>query len=121
MVQFKDFNVRDDAQIRHVIHRSNVIINLIGSDVETMNYSFEEVHVDIARRIAKAAKENPLTERFLHVSCLGASESATSRRLKTKVNLVDVLVNLVGGGSCGSCGCVKSLKLVLFLEWTSSS
>jgi NADH dehydrogenase (ubiquinone) 1 alpha subcomplex subunit 9 len=92
MVQFKDFNVRDDAQIRHVIHRSNVVINLIGSDVETMNYSFEEVHVDIARRIAKAAKENPLTERFLHVSCLGASESATSRRLKTKVTPQDLKV-----------------------------
>ena len=58
-----------------------------------MNWSFEETHIDVAQRIAKAASENDMLERYWHVSCLGAKEDATSRRLRTKV---------VTGGAHGS-------------------
>ena len=85
VVPWKDFNVRDDKQIRETIKRSNVVINLLGAERETWNYSFEDVHVDAARRIAQAAAENPLTERYVHVSCIGATADAASRRLRTKV------------------------------------
>jgi NADH dehydrogenase (ubiquinone) 1 alpha subcomplex subunit 9 len=85
VVSWKDFNLRDDAAIRETIKRSNVVVNLIGAERETWNFSFEDVHVDAARRIAQAAAENPLTERFVHLSCIGASENASSRRLRTKV------------------------------------
>ena len=77
--------MRNDDHIRDAIKRSNVVINLIAKDKETWNFGFEEVNVDIPRRIAKIAAENPLTERFLHFSCLGASKSSASRRLRTKV------------------------------------
>ena len=83
----KDFNIRDDSQIRNAIKRSNVVFNLVGAERETWNFSFEDVHVDAATRIAQAAAENPLTERFVHLSCLGASKDAASRRLRTKVRL----------------------------------
>lgn len=81
----KDFNARDDASIRHLIHRSNLVINLIGIQKETMNWSFEETHIDTAARIAEAVKDNDMVERFWHVSCLGASEQSESRRLRSKV------------------------------------
>lgn len=83
----KDFNARDDASIRHLIHRSNLVINLIGIQKETMNWSFEETHIDTAARIAEAVKDNDMVERFWHVSCLGASENSESRRLRSKVQL----------------------------------
>ena len=85
MVQVKSFDARDDDNIRHLIHRSNLVINLIGIQKETMNWSFQETHVDIAARIAQACKENEMVERFWHVSCLGANEHSTSRRLQSKV------------------------------------
>ncbi|CAK0735404.1 hypothetical protein CVIRNUC_000575 [Coccomyxa viridis] len=81
---WKDFDVRNDDHIRDAIKRSNVVINVIAKDKETWNFGFEEVNVDIPRRIAKLAAENPLTERFLHFSCIGASKDSASRRLRTK-------------------------------------
>ena len=85
IIQYRDFDSRNDGQIRDAIKRSNLVINLIGIDKETMNWSFEETHIDVAQRIAKAASENDMLERYWHVSCLGATEDATSRRLRTKV------------------------------------
>lgn len=84
MVPWKDFNIRDDGHIKDAVKRSNVVFNLIGAERETWNFSFEDVHIDAATRIAQAAAENPLTERFIHVSCIGASPDAASRRLRTK-------------------------------------
>lgn len=83
--QWKDFNIRDDSHIRDAIKRSNVVINLTGLEKETWNFTFEDVHIDAATRIAQAAAESPLTERFIQFSCIGASENAASRRLRTKV------------------------------------
>ena len=85
MYAWKNFDVRNDDHIRDAIKRSNVVINLIAKDKETWNFDFEEVNVDIPRRIAKLAAENPLTERFLHFSCIGATKDSASRRLRTKV------------------------------------
>lgn len=82
---WKDFDIRNDDHIKDAIKRSNVVINLIGADRETWNFSFEDVHVDAATRIAQAAAANPLMERFVHFSCIGAREDAKSRRLQTKV------------------------------------
>lgn len=84
----KDFNARDDASIRHLIHRSNLVINLIGIQKETMNWSFDETHIDVAARIAEAVRDNDMVERFWHVSCLGASENSESKRLRSKVHSV---------------------------------
>ncbi len=85
MVKVKNFNARDDESIRHLIHRSNLVVNCIGIQKETMNWSFQETHVDIAAKIAQACKENEMVERFWHVGCLGANENSTSRRLQSKV------------------------------------
>ena len=85
MVKVKNFNARDDESIRKLIRRSNLVVNLIGIQKETMNWSFQETHVDIAAKIAQACKDSELVERFWHVGCLGANANSTSRRLQTKV------------------------------------
>ena len=53
VVNLPDFSARDDSAVRRAISQSNVVINLIGSERETPRFRFQEVHVDIARRIAQ--------------------------------------------------------------------
>eukprot|EP00803_Ostreobium_quekettii_P001733 evm.model.scf_924.6 EVM.evm.TU.scf_924.6 scf_924:37851-40740(-) len=84
IVQLPDFDIRDEDQIRHAISRSSIVINLVGAQMETWNFSFQDVHVDAAQRIARIAAESPNCERLVHVSALGASEDAHSERLRTK-------------------------------------
>jgi len=84
MVHLPDFSARDDEFIRHAVSQSNVVINLIGSERETPRFKFQEVHVDIAQRIAQAAADSGVCERLIHTSCLGATLDAPSRRLQTK-------------------------------------
>lgn len=48
---------------------SNVVINLIGRDWETMNFSFKDVNVTGARTIARIARETGI-KRLIHVSSL---------------------------------------------------
>jgi NADH dehydrogenase (ubiquinone) 1 alpha subcomplex subunit 9 len=60
-----------------------VVINLIGRDYETGHYSFADVNVDAARRIAAISADAGVT-RFIHFSALGASPDAPSAQLRTK-------------------------------------
>lgn len=84
VVFYPDFDIRNTDMVKHAISRSNVVINLIGATKETWNYDFQEVHVDIPRRIAEAVAENSGVERFMHMSCLAATADAPSKRLRTK-------------------------------------
>jgi NADH dehydrogenase (ubiquinone) 1 alpha subcomplex subunit 9 len=84
VVTLPDFSARDDDFIRKAVSQSNVVINLIGEERETPRFKFDEVHVDIAQRIAEAAADSGVCQRFIHVSCLGASADAPSYRLQTK-------------------------------------
>ena len=52
---------------------SNVVINLIGRDFETSNFSFNDVHVKGARLIARLAREQGV-EKLIHFSSLNVSE-----------------------------------------------
>lgn len=52
-VLFHFFNLKDEASIRDAIKYSNVVINLIGREYETKNFSFKDVNIDGPRRIAK--------------------------------------------------------------------
>jgi NADH dehydrogenase (ubiquinone) 1 alpha subcomplex subunit 9 len=85
VVPVREFKVRDDEAIRRAVARSNVVINLLGVDKETMNFSFEDVHIDAAARVARISAENGILERFLHVSHIASAPDHPSRRLRTKV------------------------------------
>ncbi|KAL9260861.1 NADH dehydrogenase [ubiquinone] 1 alpha subcomplex subunit 9, mitochondrial-like protein [Drosera capensis] len=89
------------------MEKANVVINLIGREYETRNYSFEEVNHHMAEQLASPpsllsdlvhfkqfhrchdnvawiAKEHGGIMRFLQVSCLGASSTSPSRLLRAK-------------------------------------
>jgi NADH dehydrogenase (ubiquinone) 1 alpha subcomplex subunit 9 len=60
-----------------------VVVNLLGRDFETGRYSFADVNVDAAERIARLSAEAGVT-RLVHFSCLGAASDAPSAQLRSK-------------------------------------
>lgn len=64
--------MRDAEKIRRAVQYSNVVINCIGSDYETGNFSFDDVHVEGPRLLAKIAKECGV-QKFIHFSALNVS------------------------------------------------
>ncbi|EEF35812.1 NADH-ubiquinone oxidoreductase 39 kD subunit, putative [Ricinus communis] len=78
------YNPRDEASIKAVMAKANVVINLIGREYETRNYSFEEVNHGMAEQLAMIAKEHGGIMRYIQVSCLGSSSSSPSRMLRAK-------------------------------------
>ncbi|KAF3436079.1 hypothetical protein FNV43_RR23171 [Rhamnella rubrinervis] len=80
------YNPRDENSIKAVMAKANVVINLIGREYETRNYSFEEVNHSMAKQLATIAKEHGGIMRYIQVSCLGASTSSPSRMLRSKAS-----------------------------------
>ncbi|XP_005097061.1 NADH dehydrogenase [ubiquinone] 1 alpha subcomplex subunit 9, mitochondrial [Aplysia californica] len=70
-VLFFPFHLKDEDSIRKTVQYSNVVINLIGREFETKNFTYNDVHVKGARRLARIAKECGV-ERFIHMSHLNA-------------------------------------------------
>ncbi|KAE7997898.1 hypothetical protein FH972_002491 [Carpinus fangiana] len=78
------YNPRDENSIKAVMAKANVVINLIGREYETRNFSFEEVNHSMAEQLAMISKEHGGIVRFIQVSCLGSSPSSQSRFLRAK-------------------------------------
>ncbi|CAK9133430.1 unnamed protein product [Ilex paraguariensis] len=78
------YNPRDENSIKAVMAKANVVINLIGREYETRNYSFEEVNHYMAEQLAMISKEHGGIMRFIQLSCLGASSSSPSKMLRSK-------------------------------------
>lgn len=75
--------LEDADAVARAVDRSNVVINLVGSQIQTRNYSLADTNVKCSYRIAKLAKEAGV-ERFIQVSALGADPNSTSTFLATK-------------------------------------
>eukprot|EP00246_Nothoceros_aenigmaticus_P017028 TRINITY_DN804_c0_g1_i1.p1 TRINITY_DN804_c0_g1~~TRINITY_DN804_c0_g1_i1.p1 ORF type:complete len:391 (+),score=65.72 TRINITY_DN804_c0_g1_i1:306-1478(+) len=78
------YDIRDEESIKAAISKSNVVINVVGREHETRNFSFEDINIKAAERLARVAKEHGEITKYVHVSCLGASPSAASNQHKTK-------------------------------------
>uniref|UniRef100_A0A1S3X8F1 NADH dehydrogenase [ubiquinone] 1 alpha subcomplex subunit 9, mitochondrial-like n=1 Tax=Nicotiana tabacum TaxID=4097 RepID=A0A1S3X8F1_TOBAC len=90
------YNPRDENSVKAVMAKANVVINLIGREYETRNYSFEEVNHHMAEQLAMIAKEHGGIIRFIQVSCLGVSPTSPSRMLRAKAagEVADLLTHL---------------------------
>lgn len=52
-VLFHFYHLRDEASIRDAVKYSNVVVNLVGRDWKTKNFTLNDVNVEGARRIAR--------------------------------------------------------------------
>jgi uncharacterized protein YbjT (DUF2867 family) len=76
-------NVASEEALAAVIGGSWAVVNLVAILYETRRQTFQAVHVDLAGRIARAAKAAG-AERFLHMSALGADGSSPAAYARTK-------------------------------------
>jgi len=77
------FDLFDLDSVMRAIVRSNVVINLIGSEFETRNWNYHDTHVKAPHRLAKLSKEAGVSK-FIHLSALGANFDSESQFLKSK-------------------------------------
>ncbi|XKL61480.1 hypothetical protein PGB90_008537 [Kerria lacca] len=80
-IYFSEFCLNDDDSIRKCMKYSDVVINLIGKDHDTWNYTLEQVNIEGARKIAKICKEMGI-KKFIHVSALNASPNPRAFMIK---------------------------------------
>ncbi|KAJ2852592.1 Protein-lysine N-methyltransferase efm5 [Coemansia brasiliensis] len=78
-----EFDLRNPKQIEECVRYSDVVINLIGRNYETKNFSFEQVHIEGAQRIAEISRESGVS-RLIHMSSMSARTDAHSKVLVTK-------------------------------------
>lgn len=71
-VWFLETDIRDPESIRKAIQHSNIVINCIGTNYETRNFKYNDVHVEGPRLIARVARECGV-EKLIHFSALNAS------------------------------------------------
>ena len=81
-VEVIEADVHDPAQLNRLVEGRAVVVNLVailhGSEAE-----FQRVHVELPRKLAQACVDNGVL-RVVHVSAIGASETAPSRYLRSK-------------------------------------
>jgi len=88
-VLFSEFWLKDEESVRKAIKYSDTVINLMGREWETKNFSFDDIHHKAPRMLARCAREAGVKD-FIHVSHLLASEnpetlwSSGSEYLKSK-------------------------------------
>ncbi|KAJ3315518.1 39kDa subunit of ndufa9, NADH:ubiquinone oxidoreductase [Blyttiomyces sp. JEL0837] len=77
------FDLRNEEALVACTKHSDTVINLMGRDYGTKNFSLNAVHVDGARKVAKLARELGVSK-FVHVSALGAHVDSPSKFMKAK-------------------------------------
>ncbi len=76
-------NIRDARSIRAAIRGSDAIVNLAGILSPRGAQSFDDVHIEGARRVTEAAKTFEICN-YVHVSALGANPASKSRYARSK-------------------------------------
>lgn len=82
-LHFMDYDIRDEDLIAKAVDGADVVINLVGREFETGNFSFEMVNVDFAKRLAELSSKAGVSK-LIHFSALGASTSSPSKFYQTK-------------------------------------
>ncbi|MDD5586469.1 MAG: complex I NDUFA9 subunit family protein, partial [Alphaproteobacteria bacterium] len=70
-------SLRRDAEVAEAIGGSDTVVNLIGILAGRSASAFQSIHVELAARIARIAKQQG-AQNLLHISALGAEPSSKS-------------------------------------------
>jgi NADH dehydrogenase len=76
-------NVRYAPSVRRAVEGARAVVNSVGVLASTGRQTFRAIHVDGARAVARAAREEGAT-RFVHISAIGADLKSQARYARTK-------------------------------------
>ena len=71
IVLLRDWHINNDEMTRAAIRSSNIVVNLIGSSLETRNFSWEDIHTEWPKKLAQMVADNPKTGMFV---CVGGGQ-----------------------------------------------
>ena len=83
-VRVKKIEKFSESKIDYLVQSADIVFNLIGILFETKKNTFSDVHVNIPREIASAAKRNGVRN-FIHLSALNIEKSVTSYYSNSKL------------------------------------
>lgn len=83
VVNFVEFDLRNIKSIEDSVRHSDIVFNCIGRNFETKNFSYHDVHVEGAKRIAEAVRKYNVS-RFIHLSSYNADPNSSSLFYKSK-------------------------------------
>jgi len=84
------FDVRDRETLLKATEHADVVVNMVGRQWETRNFTYNAVHVDAAKQLAQAAKDTG-AKRFIHFSAIGADVNSPSPFLRSKAEGEDAV------------------------------
>ncbi len=84
-------NLRFADSVVRAVEGADVVINAVGILAPTGAQTFEAVHAEGARRVAKAAREAGAT-RLVHISAIGADKSSNAQYARTKAEGEDAVL-----------------------------
>lgn len=90
-IQPMPIDLVEEESLHATVKNSNVVINLLGKDVPSRNYSLHDVNVKCVHRLTKAVAEAGVCKRFIHVSAMGADINSPCEFLRTKAEGEEVV------------------------------
>lgn len=78
---YAHYHMKDEKSLEEAMKYSNIVINLTGKQNETANFTFNDIHVEGPRRMARIARECGV-EKFVHMSALNANPNPEPQCLK---------------------------------------
>src|SRR5690606_35749127 len=76
-------NLRNRASVEAACADADAVVNLVAILHESGRQTFQEIHVEGARRVAEAAKKAG-AQNLVHVSAIGADKNSASAYARTK-------------------------------------
>lgn len=83
-VTFMEFDLRNTQSIEESVRHSDIVINLVGKNYPTKNFSLFDVNVESVERIAEACSKYDV-DRFIHLSSYNADANSPSEFFRAKV------------------------------------
>ncbi|KAH7129313.1 NADH-ubiquinone oxidoreductase 40 kDa subunit-like protein [Dactylonectria estremocensis] len=82
-IVFVEYDLHNTASIEASVRHSDIVLNLIGREYPTKNFSLEDVHVEGTERIVEAVAKYDV-DRYIHVSSHNADPKSKSEFYATK-------------------------------------
>ncbi|MBY0358982.1 MAG: complex I NDUFA9 subunit family protein [Candidatus Obscuribacterales bacterium] len=76
-------DIRDEQTVKKALTGCNAVVNCSGLMRATSKYDIEEVNIEGVENLVHIAQDEGI-QRFIHLSCLGATEYSTGRYFRSK-------------------------------------